>query len=306
MQLSSEQQGHAKAFIFEHGRPLEQAQYAYSFENGSDEAVYAQLAHFQNADGGFGNALEPDHRAPESSALATSVALQTLRALDAPVDHPLVADALDYLIATYDADRQRWLFIPPTANAAPHAPWWEYDEGLPQRFGEFLSNPRAELVGYLHDYAELVPQTMLHTLSVSVMEHLAAQPDKMDMHDLLCYLRLAETKRLPEAMRATLMKKLNTVVATTVARDPAEWESYGLPPLSVVQSPDSPFAALFAAEIEKNLDFVIAQQEDDGSWVPPWSWGENFPEAWAVSKRDWSGVLTLGNLRTLQAFGRLG
>ncbi len=48
------------------------------------------LASFANPDGGFGGSLEPDLRAPDSSALATSQALRMLRELGQPADHPLV------------------------------------------------------------------------------------------------------------------------------------------------------------------------------------------------------------------------
>jgi hypothetical protein len=305
MQTTPSYQERAKAFLFEHGRPLEQALYAYHFENGTSEAIYTRLARFQHADGGFGYALEPDLRTPDASALATSVALQTLRELHAPADYPLVQGAICYLLATYDAERQRWQIIPPSTNAAPHAPWWNYDAGLAQRFGEYLANPRAEIVGYLYDYADLVPKAMLDTLSRAVVEHLHQQPDAMEMHDLLCYIRLAETTRLPDTVRTSIMQKLMKVVPATVARDPAEWQHYGLPPLSVVHTPDSPFAPMFGREIEANLDFLLTQQEDDGSWTPSWSWAETFPEAWSVAKQEWSGVLTLDNLLTLRSFGRL-
>lgn len=82
--LSKEQQHNAKHFILQSARPLEQALYRYHFESGTKEDVLKQFETFQNSDGGFGHALEPDLRAPESSALATSVALNILRELETP------------------------------------------------------------------------------------------------------------------------------------------------------------------------------------------------------------------------------
>ncbi len=90
-----------------------------------------------------------------------------------------------------------------------------------------------------------------------------------------------------------------------VERDPAKWKDYGLPPLSVIDSPGAPFAGMFRAEIDLNLDFMIEVQDPDGSWKPSWSWGDAAPGAWEEASLEWAGVLTLDTLRKLRSFGRL-
>jgi hypothetical protein len=289
------------AFFRNEARPLEGALYRYSFENGSADAVLDELARFQNADGGFGHGMEPDVRLPDSSVIATSVAFQRLREVGAPANHPLVVNGCRYLRKQYDAARQNWPIIPPNIDDAPHAPWWAYDGDLMNR----PINPRVEILGYLYDYADHFPANMRQSLTDSIVTHLQAQPDKMEMHDLMCCLRLMETKSLPEAVKAPLMQKLTEVVRSTVERDPAQWREYGLPPLSIIKTPDSPFAPLFASEIPQNLDFMMEQQGADGTWGPNWSWGGLWPETWGQAERDWRGFITLDNLRTLKAFGRL-
>jgi hypothetical protein len=127
----------------------------------------------------------------------------------------------------------------------------------------------------------------------------------MEMHDLLCYVRLAETKTLPEETRARILAKLQPAVDQAVARDPATWAAYGLQPLTVVNSPDSPFAAMLAGAIEANLDYQIEQQQADGSWGPNWSWADSFPAAWAQAEQEWRGLFTVKTLKTVQNFGRL-
>ena len=305
MQLSQQGMQQARTFIATSARPLEQALFSHYLDDGSVEEVYTQLAQYANPDGGFGRALEPDLRTPESSVIATTVGLQTLRGLRTPETHPLVEGAMRYLLNTYDAERQRWPIIPPASRDAPHAPWWSYDEELPERFGQFLANPRAEILGYLYDYARLVPQDLLQQLTPAVLSHLDTLPETMEMHDLMCYIRLVETRTLPDAVREQLLRKLTPAVDRVVAREPAAWEQYGLTPLTVVATPDSPFAAMLAPAIEANLDYDIQHQQADGSWGPPWSWGDLFPEAWNVAEREWKGVLTVATLRRLQAFNRL-
>ena len=48
-------------------RPLERALFAHAFEGGGRTAVLAALVPYQNDDGGFGHALEPDWGAPSNS-----------------------------------------------------------------------------------------------------------------------------------------------------------------------------------------------------------------------------------------------
>src|SRR5829696_7295820 len=151
--LSRDRYAQAREYMLTKARPLEAAIFHYRFEEGDAEAVYAELAKFQNPDGGFGNALEPDLRSQASSPLATTTALQRLRMLHAPAQHPLVDGAIRYLVAAYDAAYQSWPLAPQQTEDAPHAPWWN-QEGQADRFGNFPVNPRAEVLGYLHEFAD--------------------------------------------------------------------------------------------------------------------------------------------------------
>ena len=101
------------------------------------------------------------------------------------------------------------------------------------------------------------------------------------------------------------MRTIFAAAKSDCARDPAGWAEYGLAPLGVASSPGSPFAAQFRAELELNLDYLIDQLGDSAYWSPNWTWGGLHPEAWAQAERDWRGVITLNNLCTLKAFGRL-
>ena len=56
----------ARNFLQLHARPLEKAFFSLAFEAGSVDPVLTELQKYQNADGGFGLALEPDLRTPKS------------------------------------------------------------------------------------------------------------------------------------------------------------------------------------------------------------------------------------------------
>lgn len=80
-QLRHESFDQARHFIKTQARPLDRALFEHRFEGAPAETVLSQLALFQNADGGFGRALEPDLRTPSSSALATGIGLRLLKEL---------------------------------------------------------------------------------------------------------------------------------------------------------------------------------------------------------------------------------
>jgi hypothetical protein len=302
MKLTREKHEQARTFLFEQGRPLEQALYAFHFGGGPADAGLDALAKFQNADGGFGHALEPDLRAPVSTAIATTVGLQVLREVGADQNCPLVRSAVGYLLDTYDAQRRVWPIIIPEVNDWPHAPWWHYAEDFPSRWGGYLVNPRAEVVGYLIDYAALVPADLPVLLLEEVVEYLKGPKESLEMHELLCCARLLWTASLPASARQRLMRSVCPAAEAMVGRGPEEWAGYGLKPIHVAPSPESPLAERLGEVIRRNLEFEIERQGPDGAWAPNWSWPG---EAWRDAERDAKGLLTLRTLLALRNYDRL-
>lgn len=302
MQLTPTAFQAARQFIEAQARPLEKARFRYHFEQGSADAVLAALAALQNADGGFGHGLEPDLRSPDSSVICTSIALQVMRSLSTPASNALIKAGLQYLLDQYNPHSGHWRIIPPSADQSPHAPWW--GNAADASYDEFSLNPTAEILGYLYDYAATVPSDIIATVTTKVVETVQ-QSDRLEMHDLLCCLRLGQTATLPTAVRQPLIQKLKGLIGQTVDTEPARWAEYGLRPLQVVEHPQSPFLAGLEAAVAANLDYEIATQTDAGAWLPTWSWEDDFPTAWAIAQREWSGVLTVDKLLSLQRFGRL-
>src|SRR5690349_9511899 len=68
----------ATDFIWRNARLLERHLFAYHTAQGSADQVRAALRAYQNADGGFGNALEPDKRCPASQPIDAEMALRVL------------------------------------------------------------------------------------------------------------------------------------------------------------------------------------------------------------------------------------
>lgn len=54
----------AREFVYANARLLDRRRFEYHFEQGKAHPVLDALRAYQNSDGGFGSALEPDIRTP--------------------------------------------------------------------------------------------------------------------------------------------------------------------------------------------------------------------------------------------------
>jgi hypothetical protein len=125
--LSDEQLVKAGAFIFQHGRLLERQIYAYLFRGGTKEACLKALLAYQNADGGFGNGIEPDLLCPESTGIGAETAMGILDLLGMDQDGPEgeIVDRLVGWIAARQDERGAIPHPPQGLLDYPHQPWWE-------------------------------------------------------------------------------------------------------------------------------------------------------------------------------------
>jgi hypothetical protein len=307
--LSREAFDRACDFIKTQARPLDRALFAYRFERAPADLVTAELARFQNDDGGFGRALEPDLRTPTSSALATEIGLRALKELGCASNHPMVAGAARYFLETIDPQTKVWRVIPRDASVHPHAPWWHDEDGsLARTFDDFLIIPRASVVGLLHHYAALVPADWLAELTehtVATLETLEDDAFAGGGDGLRYTLRLLETKALPQSYRDRLVPRLLRLSRKFVNCDPQSWGGYVATPLKVAPAPDSLVADALRAGLEMYLDYQIDHQTPEGTWEPTWTWGDSYPDVWEQVKLEWRGELTLRTLTALRAFGRI-
>lgn len=307
-QLAPEAFDRARHFLKTQARPLYRALFEYRFEGGPAEIVTAELARFQNKNGGFGQALEPDLRTPTSSALATGIGLRILKEVGCDADHAMVRWSIHWLLNDFNPLTNVWRVAPRDANEYPHAGWWHDDAGsLARTFDDFVVIPRAELVGLLHHYASIVPAGWLRDITERTVADIETiEPFGSGGGDDLVYaLHLAETDEVPQPVKDRLLARLRAVVPAVVSRNPEEWESYCITPLKVAPLPDSTVADLIWDELQQHLDYLVDQQTPEGSWDPVWSWGESYPDAWEQAKLEWRGFLTLESLTSLRAFGRI-
>lgn len=281
----------ARDFILTNARLLERRRFAVLFEGAGPAGVLGALAAYQNPDGGFGEALEPDIRAPASQTVAAQVALEIMDeagAFDAGVARRLCDWAEG--VATAEGGLPNSL---PSLKACPHAPWWR-GEGA-----ELAANlnPTAAVVGLLLKYG--VGHPWLEPAQAFCWRALEAS-EATEFHELmptLCFLEHVPDRPRAEAAMARVLARI--AAPGVVALDP-EATGYVHKPLEWAPTPTSPCRRLFSdAVIATDLAALAASQQADGGW--PISWETTGPGV----TLEWRGVRTIEALKTLRAYGGL-
>lgn len=281
----------AQGFLDARARVVDRRAFDRLFRGGPAQPVRDAVAAYRNADGGFGHALEPDCRAAASQPAATAMALRILDAADA-WDEDLAQGACDWLASVAPGEGGAAFALPGLA-AAPHAPWWETEEGLPAALIQ-----TGTLAGTLH--ARQVRHPWLARATDVMWERIAALTEPDNPYEMLGVLAFLDHVPDRERARAALEKAGRLLLERgLVALDPrAAGEVHT--PLDFAPLPGSIGRALFGEQlIAAHLDQLAASQRDDGGWMFSWpSWSP-------AAEADWRGFLTVDALRVLRANGRL-
>jgi hypothetical protein len=296
----------AKNYLYTNGRPLDQRRFEYHFDGGSQAAVLEAITAFQNDDGGFGRAIEPDLRTEASSVIGTSTAFGILREVDISARKSAVQLGIQYLLDSFEAEKGIWPIVPPEVENAPHAWWWSYEDSA-KNFGNFLVNPRAAIAGHMQHYCKLVPPDFLSKVKTAVLNELDNYTDEIAIYDFECYLGLAEADNLEEEDELKIVQKLVKLLPKSMESDPSRWgSSLAFKPLVAAPMPNSALSEHIDEKlIQANLDLEISSQLEDGSWPLGWDWSPIDQAAWNAAERDWKGNIIVTKLRTFEAYGRL-
>ncbi len=277
----------ARTFIYTHARLLERQLFAALFESGSTIAVKTALRAYQNADGGFGNALESDLRTPASQSLAVERAFTILDLING-FDDPMVSLACDWL-DTITTPQGGVPFALPSLEGYPHTPWMSADDANAQ------VNPTAALCGKL----------LKHRIQHPWVERASAfcwqaipQLETGSFHDIQPAIEFLEHASSRHAQADAELQRFRAVVARpgVVAFDPYA-AGYVKFPLDWAPTPSSYLRGVFDdATIAVHLDALAKRQQADGGW--PINWQALSPAAEA----EWRGWKTIEALLTLKAY----
>lgn len=278
----------ASDFIWLNARLLERRLFAHLFLGGAREPAVAALRAYQNEDGGFGNALEPDKRAPASQPIDQEMGLRALD--DAGFDAAVAGPVCDFLMTITTAEGGV-PFTTPSVNAYPHQEWWASPEEPPASV-----NPTASIAGLLHkrgfDHPWLGPATEYCWRAIEGGR-------AREVHELLAVVLFLE--HVPDRDRAArAIDQLKDRILAETALD-FDAPGYVKKPLEWAPAPSSLCRRLFSDDaIAAHLAALASSQQPDGGWPITW------PSLSPAQEAEWRGMVTLSALKTLRAYGSLG
>ena len=277
----------AQTFVLNNARLLERHLFAFLFQQGNREHVRSALLAYQNVDGGFGNALEPDKRTASSQPIDQEFALRVLD--DIGFDTRIALQICDFLeaITTPEGGVP---FVLPTVRDAPRAEWWNTDLDEPPA----SINPTASIAGLLHKYEMRHP--WLDRATEYCWQYIE-QLGTFTPHDFLCIQLFLE--HIPDRERAEReFERISSqlIAGGHVSYDPAA-DGYVFMPLQYAPSPQNMSRRLFdTATMQTHLAALADKQQPDGGW--PISWQAVSP----ACELEYRGIVTLNALKTLKAY----
>lgn len=309
MQLSKDAFEQIHLWIRRNGREIDTALWRFHFEGEPQQAVLDALTSYQNPDGGFGHALEPDCWNPRSTPYQTCCALEMLHAVNMhDPTHPIYRGIVRYLESGDGSDGDLWLFTVPGNNDAPHAIWWEYSDETNRTESLGLSAMLSVYALRLCEPTSALYQRGLRVARLTLDAVLTdALTGEMAISSPFALLPLWMELGMVTDPQA-LISKLSQAAISRVVTDRSQWSNYVPRPSGVVFSPESPLYPALAQAINDELDYYVETLPEDDVWPINWSWHHPDPGyagPFAVTANWAKAGKAIGILKLLQAFGRL-
>jgi hypothetical protein len=200
--------------------------------------VLGELSKFQNDDGGFGHAMEPDVRMTNSSPLCSSVAFQVLRELEVSDDLEIVHSAIGYFANSYQPKIGGWDPTGPDVDDYDRAAWCDYSPIEGRLTPRKVINPGAYICGYLKLFgADRDSDIAVDTIVEDLLDLFFNLPEEIELHALMCFIRMGGMMSVDVAER--MLPKLARAAHLTVSENEEDWRGYGGRPLCIAAAPSS-------------------------------------------------------------------
>lgn len=294
----------AREFIYRNAGPIDLARFQYHFEGGEKENVLSALSYYQNDDGGFAYALEPDCCNPNSSPIQTWAAAEILREIDfTDNDHPLIKGILKYLESGVDFDKEhnQWLNVVSSNNDFPHAIWWGYG----QEGSEFKYNPTAYLAGFIIKFAD--EESSLYKMGIEIAKEavnwFSEKVPFAETHITACFIRLYEYLADAKADVVDMdlfTAKLKEQVDFNICRDTEKWGKEYVPmPSYFIENKNSIFYPDNSELAKAECVFLAESQLPDGSYPVPFTWCTEYKEQ-EIALNRWKSDFIIKNILFLK------
>lgn len=299
----------ARRYIYRNARPIDLFRYQFLFENGSKENVIDVLKEYQNTDGGFAYALEPDCWNEKSTPLQTWVATRIIEEIGySDNDSELVQGIIKYLCSGNEFRNGYWngLSGVKSNNDYPHALWWSYDENASDSY-----NPTASLAGFLLKYSKKESDEYLFAADIvkKAVNNFEKKVPIESMHEASCFVELYEYLKSGKIedivdmveFRSALEQQINH----SITKDKSKWNSeYICKPSLFIKSSSSCFYESNKDICNYECKFISESQNADGTWNITWNWTD-YMEQWSIAKNWWRSDVIINNLKIMKSYGYL-
>ncbi len=300
-----------RLWIYRNSRQLDLAMWQFEFEHGNNDNVLSALSHYQNVDGGFGNALEPDCWNPNSSPYTTLIAVSKLHDISfTNTSHPIMQGIIRFFESGVHFNGDGWLFSIPSNNVYPRAPWWTYDPKANEYEHKGVTlGIVCFVLQFVNRESELYKKAF--AIANKLLSELKEPGNLGDMGVSGYCMILEKIKQLNLADQfdmAFYSAAVKRLVDNAIVRDISQWANYSVRPSQFIFTPDSPYLEGNEDIVEKELDYLIDTRPDNGVWGITWQWWENYekyPKEFAISENWWKADKAISALKLLRNFGRL-
>lgn len=297
----------AQKFIYRNARPLDLARWKFHFENGSADEVVNILSMYQNNDGGFAYAIEPDNWNINSTPISTWTATMILNEIGfTDSSHSVIKGILEYLDSGKDFADGKWFNTAASNNDYPHAVWWECNDdiGCPD------DNPTVSLAGFALKFSD--KDSSLYSkaseIAVKAYNDFITNPIE-EFHTLRCfadmlgYCETIENFNLFDlnSFRDKLILKINEIICN----EPDKWfTDYVCKPSVFYMKNNKIFDFVDRNLAEKEADIILTKQLPDGSFPVTWQWYNDYKE-FEISANWWKSDIIIKNMLYLREFSKI-
>lgn len=299
-----------RSWMYRNARDLELRLWQFYFEGGAAEAVVKAMLPYQNEDGGFGHAMEPDNWNPGSSPYTTLYAIHLLQQINfREIKHPIYQGILKYIESEVDFVDDYWRFNIPGNNEYPHAPWMNFSE----------EDNLVESNGITAGIVEFILETCDESsdnykkalrLARGLINRLMGGEKHGDM-GIRGYIDLVEKMQklgIEGFDYDRIQDKLDHLVCESIEYNTEQWKYYGVLPSNYITTPHCRYYEKNKEILQKELEYIIRTKPQKGVWDITWTWFENneqYAKEFAISENWWKAIKAIEKLILLAAFGEV-
>lgn len=286
-------------------RELELARWKYHFENGDKMEVVNALMYYQNPDGGFGNAVDPDNWNQTSVPYGTYFVLEILNEINFfDLSHPIYIGIKRYLDCTFP---EGWVFTLPSNQEFPHAAYYNYDE----EYNKVES--KGIIISFCSFILEYYPQSPIYDEVIKIVDTMIRGMNEEKQGDMgvsgyVTLFHAMKNANLPNYDYDNIQQRLKELVNCSIQRETEQWLSYGYRPSNYIKSQDSMFYVGNEEIVEKELDFLVDTLPQNDVWPISWSWFEHndtYPKESSISENWSKAYKAIEKVKFLNNFGRI-